>query len=47
MKTKLSHEFALDALLMAVWGRKPTESVIVHSDSYNGGVSFYHHSVCR
>lgn len=32
MKASLSRELALDALLMAVWRRKPASSVIVHSD---------------
>ncbi|MHC1807319.1 IS3-like element ISEc15 family transposase [Klebsiella pneumoniae] len=32
MKPTLSRELALDALLMAVWRRKPEENVIVHSD---------------
>ena len=32
MKPMLSRELALDALLMAVWRRKPAESVMVHSD---------------
>jgi len=32
MKATLSRELALDALLMAVWRRKPTERTIVHSD---------------
>jgi putative transposase len=32
MKPTLSRELALDALLMAVWRRKPVEQVIVHSD---------------
>jgi putative transposase len=32
MKPTLSRELALDALLMAVWRRKPTQSVLVHSD---------------
>ncbi len=31
MKPTLSRELALDALLMAVWRRKPVENVIVHS----------------
>lgn len=31
MKPTLSRELALDALLMAVWRRKPEENVIVHS----------------
>ena len=30
MKPTLSRELAIDALLMAVWRRKPTEQVIVH-----------------
>ncbi|MGY0157551.1 IS3 family transposase [Edwardsiella tarda] len=32
MKPTLSRELALDALIMAVWRRKPTKEVIVHSD---------------
>ena len=32
MKPSLSKELALDALLMAVWRRKPTDCVVVHSD---------------
>lgn len=32
MKPTLSRELALDALIMAVWRRKPDEEVIVHSD---------------
>lgn len=32
MKPTLSRELALDALLMAVWRRKPKNTVIVHSD---------------
>lgn len=32
MKPPLSRELALDALLMAVWRRKPTQPVLVHSD---------------
>ena len=32
MKPTLSRELALDALLMAVWRRRPTKPVIVHSD---------------
>lgn len=32
MKPTLSRELALDALMMAVWRRKPESEVIVHSD---------------
>ena len=32
MKPTLAKELVLDALLMAVWRRRPTNSVIVHSD---------------
>ena len=32
MRPSLSRELVLDALLMAVWRRKPQQSVIVHSD---------------
>lgn len=32
MKPTLAREIVLDALLMAVWGRKPTSQVLVHSD---------------
>lgn len=32
MKPTLARELALDALLMAVWRRRPTTPVIVHSD---------------
>ena len=32
MKATLSRELALDALLAAVWRRKPTQPVLVHSD---------------
>lgn len=32
MKPTLSRELALDALLMAVWRRRPEDTVIVHSD---------------
>jgi len=32
MKPALSRELALDALMMAVWRRKPDGEVIVHSD---------------
>jgi putative transposase len=32
MKPTLAKEIVVDALLMAVWRRKPTETVIVHSD---------------
>jgi len=32
MKPKLAREIVLDALMMAVWRRKPTEKVLIHSD---------------
>lgn len=32
MKPSLARELVLDALLMALWRRKPKQSVIVHSD---------------
>ena len=32
MKPTLAREIVLDALLMAVWRRKPTQRVLVHSD---------------
>ncbi len=32
MKPTLARELALDALLMALWRRKPSQPVIVHSD---------------
>lgn len=32
MKPTLARELALDALLMALYWRRPTQSVIVHSD---------------
>lgn len=32
MKSRITKELALDALLMAVWRRKPTSTVMVHSD---------------
>lgn len=32
MKPTIAREIVLDALMMAVWRRKPTQSVLVHSD---------------
>ena len=32
MKPTIAHEIVLDALMMAVWRRRPTKSVLVHSD---------------
>ena len=32
MQSRITKELALDALLMAVWRRKPEGKVIVHSD---------------
>ena len=40
MKPSLSKELALDALLMAVWRRKPTRRVVVHSGSQKIMASF-------
>jgi len=35
MKPTLSHELAIDALMMAVWRRKQDREVIVHTDLRN------------
>lgn len=32
MKPTIARELVLDALLMALWRRRPTEGVLVHSD---------------
>jgi putative transposase len=32
MKPTIAKEVDLDALMMAVWRRKPTQEVIIHSD---------------
>ncbi len=32
MKTQMTSDLAIDALLMAVWRRKPKQEVMVHSD---------------
>lgn len=32
MKPTIAREIVLDALMMAVWRRRPTQSVLVHSD---------------
>jgi putative transposase len=32
MKSSMATEIVLDALLMAVWRRKPKQAVIIHSD---------------
>ena len=32
MKSTIAREIVLDALMMAVWRRRPTKSVLVHSD---------------
>jgi putative transposase len=47
MKATLAKELALDALLMAVWRRKPTTSVIVHSDQGSQYGSDDWHRFCR
>jgi len=35
MQPRMTSELALNALLMAMWRRKPEHEVIVHSDSNN------------
>lgn len=47
MKPTLSRELALDALLMAVWRRKPTDSVVVHSNQGNQYGSDDRQRFCR
>ena len=40
MKSRMTADLAVDALLMAVWRRKPKQSVLVHSDQgsqFTGG----------
>jgi transposase InsO family protein len=32
MKAQMTSDLAIDALLMAVWRRKPKQEVMVHSD---------------
>lgn len=32
MKSQMTSDLAIDALLMAVWRRKPKQEVMVHSD---------------
>lgn len=32
MKSRITNELALNALLMAIWHRSPTDKVLVHSD---------------
>ena len=32
MKTRMCSDLAIDALLMAVWRRKPKQEVMIHSD---------------
>ncbi|WP_390899970.1 DDE-type integrase/transposase/recombinase, partial [Yersinia aleksiciae] len=46
MGGRMTAELVMDALLMAVWRRKPTAEVLIHSDSNNVVVSFYHHTCC-
>lgn len=35
MKPQMTSDLAIDALLMAVWRRKPKQEVMIHSDSKN------------
>lgn len=37
MKPTLTRDLVLDALLMAVWRRRPTQTVLVHSDQGSQG----------
>jgi putative transposase len=37
MKSSMATEIVLDALLMAVWRRKPKQAVIIHSDQGSQG----------
>ncbi|AMN46463.1 hypothetical protein ACG33_04980 [Steroidobacter denitrificans] len=39
MKPTLARELVLDALLMAVWRRRPLQQVLVHSDQGSQGGS--------
>ena len=39
MQSRITKELALDALLMAVWRRKPEGKVVVHSDQEIGRAS--------
>jgi putative transposase len=47
MKTTLARELVLDALLMAVWRRKPKNKVLVHSDQGSQYGSYDWHKFCR
>lgn len=47
MKLTPSRVLALDALMMAVWRRKPDGEVVLHHDNNNSDVSLYHHLVCH
>lgn len=47
MKPTLSLELALDALMIAVWRRKPEGEVIVHSDQGSQYGSDYWQCFCR
>ena len=47
MKPTLERELVLDALLMAVWRRKPREAVIVHSDQGSQYGSYDWMRFCR
>lgn len=47
MKTTLARELVLDALLMAVWRRRPKNKVLVHSDQGSQYGSYDWHNFCR
>lgn len=53
MQSRITSDLALDALLMAVWRRKPTSKVLVHSGqggqytSYDWGARSYAQTVLK
>lgn len=47
MKPTLAREIVIDALLMAVWRRKPKKSVLIHSDQGSQYGSDEWHRFCR
>ena len=47
MKSTLAKDIVLDALLMAVWRRRPNEPVIIHSDQGSQYSSGDWHKFCQ